>query len=176
MKRRPAASAGFSLVEVALAMGVTAFCLVSMIGLLTVGLTTNQSSSNETQALHVMSQVADDLQAAAQGGLGKSLIYGFTLPANGSGNTMTSGQPQSVYVEADGSIPLGTSVGSAPVAGDIYRVTLGFSPPTATTGLTVGPTARILVSWPAAADPTPTAWPTSCLGRSVQTVFVLNKN
>src|SRR5207248_1091899 len=43
-------TAGFSLIEVALALGVAAFALVAIIGLIPVGLNSNQASSEQTAA------------------------------------------------------------------------------------------------------------------------------
>jgi len=43
----------FSLVEVALALAITAFCLVAVFGLLPVGLNSNQASTEQTAAANI---------------------------------------------------------------------------------------------------------------------------
>ena len=55
-------SAAFSLVEVVLAIGVIAFAVVAILGLLPVGLSTNHSSQGETRA----TQIAQDIFAALE--------------------------------------------------------------------------------------------------------------
>jgi uncharacterized protein (TIGR02598 family) len=177
MKTFKSGSSGFSLVEVALAMGVAAFCLVSLLGMLTVGLTSSQVSSNETRATHLMSQVADDLQVAQVLNNGAaptktSPFYGFTLPANGSSSTMTS-SPQTLYLTADGTAT--SQINSTMGPGAVFRVTVGFSAPAATNAVSQGSSARIQVTWPAQADPAPNSWPSKYVG-SVETVLVLDKN
>src|SRR5207244_4996941 len=63
MKRQPLVCGGFSLVEIVLALGVAAFCLIAVMGMLPVGLKTQQASVNQTKANAVISQVIDDLRA-----------------------------------------------------------------------------------------------------------------
>src|ERR1700674_3846005 len=63
MNRRIHFSAGFSLVEVTLALGVAAFCLIALFGLLPLGVQTNQSSISQTAAASVLSSVVADLRA-----------------------------------------------------------------------------------------------------------------
>src|SRR5436309_8145254 len=63
MKHRPAVYAGFSLVEIVLALGVAAFALIAVMGMLPVGLKTQQASTSQTKANGVISQVIDDLRS-----------------------------------------------------------------------------------------------------------------
>jgi len=51
-------------VEVVIAMAVTAFCLIVLIGMLPVGLTSARESRRETRAAYVAEQVASDLRAS----------------------------------------------------------------------------------------------------------------
>src|SRR5882724_3234050 len=62
-KRSPAETAGFSLVEVTLALGVAAFCLVTVLGLLPTSLKTQQSSIQQTTANQIISTIFSDLRA-----------------------------------------------------------------------------------------------------------------
>jgi Tfp pilus assembly protein PilV len=66
MKRFDTDPSAFSLVEVTLALGVAAFSLLVILGMLPVSLKTNQSSSQQTTANGIISQVAADLRAAAR--------------------------------------------------------------------------------------------------------------
>lgn len=54
MKRPPA----FSLVEVALALGVTSFALMSMLGVMSVGLTTVKDASDQTMHAQILAQMS----------------------------------------------------------------------------------------------------------------------
>src|SRR5215469_18721387 len=60
---RAARSAGsFSLVEVTLALGVAAFCLVALFGLMPVGIQTNRSATSQTAATNIAAAVIADLR------------------------------------------------------------------------------------------------------------------
>ncbi len=63
MKRSPPETAGFSLVEVTLALGVAAFCLLVLLGLLPTGVKTQQSSIQQTTANQIISQIYSFLRA-----------------------------------------------------------------------------------------------------------------
>src|SRR4029077_12283131 len=56
-------SAGFSLVEVALALGVAAVCLLVLMGLLPTGIKTQQSSTQQTRANQIISAICAVLSA-----------------------------------------------------------------------------------------------------------------
>jgi uncharacterized protein (TIGR02598 family) len=58
----PAAS-GFSLVEVTLALGIAAFCLIAVIGIIPVGVQTNRNATSQTAATNIMAAVVADLRA-----------------------------------------------------------------------------------------------------------------
>ena len=66
MSRYPDFPAGFSLVEVTLALGVAAFCLIALLGLLPLGMQTNQSAVSQTAAASILSSVVADLRATAR--------------------------------------------------------------------------------------------------------------
>ena len=51
-------TAGFSLVEVTLALGVAALCLLVLMGLLPAGVKTQQSSIQQTTANQIISQIS----------------------------------------------------------------------------------------------------------------------
>jgi type II secretory pathway pseudopilin PulG len=56
---------GFSLVEVSIAIGIAAFCLVVIIGLLPAGLKVVKTSREEIAAANCLKQIADAIHAAS---------------------------------------------------------------------------------------------------------------
>ena len=54
---------GFSLVEVTLALGVAAFCLIAVFGLIPVGVQTNRNATSQTAATNIIALVVADLRA-----------------------------------------------------------------------------------------------------------------
>src|SRR5436189_2271292 len=56
----------FSLVEVTLALGVAAFCLIAVFGLVPVGVQTNRNATSQTAATNILSSVVSDLRASPQ--------------------------------------------------------------------------------------------------------------
>jgi len=56
-------SRAFSLVEVTLALGVAAFCLIAIFGLTPVGVQTNRNATSQTAATNIISAVVADLRA-----------------------------------------------------------------------------------------------------------------
>jgi uncharacterized protein (TIGR02598 family) len=141
MKRFDTDPSAFSLVEVTLALGVAAFSLLVILGMLPVSLKTNQSSSQQTTANGIISQVAADLRAAARLPPGQVSKQFSLHPHNGGPWDPT---PDYLYFDYDGR-PTGTNQSTAP-SGVLYRVTVTYRlPPTDTTSL-----ADIRVSWPAA--------------------------
>jgi uncharacterized protein (TIGR02598 family) len=61
-ERASHAAAAFSLVEVTLALGVAAFCLVGLFGLMPVGIQTNRSATSQTAATNIAAAVIADLR------------------------------------------------------------------------------------------------------------------
>jgi uncharacterized protein (TIGR02598 family) len=56
-------TAAFSLVELTLALGVAAFCLMAIFGLMPVGVQTNRNATSQTAAASIIRGVAADLRA-----------------------------------------------------------------------------------------------------------------
>ena len=75
----------FSLVEVALALGVAAVSLLVIFSLLPIGLQTNQRSIEQTVSADILSAVAADLRAtpvtSPRGGATTSTQFGMSIPA-----------------------------------------------------------------------------------------------
>src|SRR5213594_73226 len=61
--RKLSAAAAFSLVEVTLALGIAAFCLIAIFGLMPVGVQTNRNATSQTAATNIMAAVVSDLRA-----------------------------------------------------------------------------------------------------------------
>jgi uncharacterized protein (TIGR02598 family) len=78
VKRDSCASHSFSLVEVTVALGITAFCLVAVFGLLPVGLKANQNSISQTAAASILSAVIADMRATPKNA-SSSIQYGITF-------------------------------------------------------------------------------------------------
>jgi type II secretory pathway pseudopilin PulG len=62
MKRRLRPASAFSLVELTLALGVAAFCLIAVFGLIPVGVQTNRNSTSQTAATNIMASIVADLR------------------------------------------------------------------------------------------------------------------
>ena len=53
----------FSLVELTLALGIAAFCLIAVFGLMPIGVQTNRNAASQTAATNIMAAVVSDLRA-----------------------------------------------------------------------------------------------------------------
>ena len=95
-------TSAFSLVEVTLALGIAAFCLITIIGLVPVAVLTNRNATSQTAATNIMSSVVADLRAtpkstdtsaqfAIEFGTARRLYF------DGSGQFSTSLQTNSRY-------------------------------------------------------------------------------
>ena len=67
MNRHNSTNAGFSLIEVVIALGIFSFCIVAIVGLLPVGMNSVRSVSNENNAFHIASSIEGIWQAAPLG-------------------------------------------------------------------------------------------------------------
>jgi uncharacterized protein (TIGR02598 family) len=157
---------GFSLVEVAFALGVASFCMVTLLGLIPVGLHNYQQADNQSIMANLTTSVAQDLQAtSAITTPAISPQFSFTIPAsNGTPNPT----PQTVYVDAAGK----PTTGPADV-NSIYRLSVAFFPPP--TNSKAATVARIQVTFPAHADTVSGAWPTKYTSM-FETMVSLNRN
>lgn len=138
MSRRIHFSAGFSLVEVTLALGVTAFCLLALFGLLPLGLQANQNSISQTAAASVLSSVIADLRATSKTSLTSSQY------------DITFGATKSLYFDDEGRVVTPTDPNATPR----YRVTISF--PASPSGSFAPTFVSLKLSWPALVDPATT--------------------
>jgi uncharacterized protein (TIGR02598 family) len=127
---------GFSLVEVTLALGVAAFCLLAVFGLLPIGLKAQQAAIGQTAATRIVSGAASDLRNTARTAATSSL-FAITIPVN------TASSSSILYFDTEGRYSPALSADSR------YRLTITFSPNSA--GGRGATFVHLLVSWPAAA-------------------------
>ena len=165
MKRsgaRVASTAAFSLVEVALALGVAGFCLVAVVGLLPVGLNSTRVAFAQTAATDIITHVLADLRATPAsvppGGAATSAEYSIPIPADAAGGSSTT---KTLY--------FGDSLQQfsfAPQPGTSrYRLTVTFLPPAGDRTATF---VTLQVTWPASSTP--------ATANRVQVVAAFNRN
>lgn len=148
---------GFSLVEVAMALGVVAFALLSILALLPVGMKANQVSADESRAVGILSALEADLRNThpnANGG--KSHLFGLTLPykidpndaaakriilnSSLTPNALTT--VTSIGIKDDGSVTTYTTATPVP-----YQATVIYTK-VASVGSAAPTCARLIVNWP----------------------------
>jgi uncharacterized protein (TIGR02598 family) len=149
---------GFSLVEVTLALGIAAFCLIAVFGLLPVGVQTNRNATSQTAATNVMAAVISDLRATP-GACTKSLQFGIqfgtlaatTLYFDAQGQSSCDSAGLQKYQANPTDCSAGTCSGSwSPPLQLRYQLNVTWN---VTTGgcSTSLPCADVRVTWPAAA-------------------------
>jgi len=74
---RASHSGAFALIEVSLALGITGFALVAILGLLPIGLDSNRNSAAQTVAANIATQIEGDLRTS--GTLAQSIRYGILM-------------------------------------------------------------------------------------------------
>jgi uncharacterized protein (TIGR02598 family) len=130
-ERRLPSLPGFSLIEVTLAIGIAAFCLIAVFGLVPVAVLTNRNATSQTAATNVVASVIADMRATTSP---ISPQYGITF-----------GTAKTLYFDGVGQFT--TLLG----ANSRYRVSITF--PSSPSGLRY---ADIKATWPAPVDPATT--------------------
>jgi uncharacterized protein (TIGR02598 family) len=127
---RKVSGAGFSLVEVTLALGIAAFCLIAVFGLVPVGVQTNRNATSQTAASNIMAAVVADLRATPKVN-STSAQFGITFggPPN----------PAILFFDSTGQYSVSQTANSR------YRLTLTWS------GSATLRYADVKITWPAAA-------------------------
>lgn len=146
--KRPASHGGsaFSLVEVTLALGIAAFALVTIFGLLPIGLNSNRASIGETAATNVVSAIVADLRMAPTAtAIAANPQLKTISPAYGVdvAQSYTAASPKVLYLDESGQLQ--TSAATARYKAAIILT----PPPAASKAATCG---TVTVGWPAAAD------------------------
>ena len=102
MKRTPA---GFSLVEVVVALGVIGFALLAILGLFPIGLQSERASGQETRANHLAEQVFSTLRSQPFAAANLTLLGGNSTidlsqenTANGSTGTLLYATYEGTFV------------------------------------------------------------------------------
>ncbi len=145
----------FSLVEVTLALGIAAFCLIAVFGLMPIGVQTNRNATSQTAATNIMVSVLSDLRAAPvprpTPGATASSLYGITIPATGTSNTTA----QILYFDGAGQFATSLTPPSPTPFQPRYQLSVTFPTPAPGGALTpIPPTyADLKITWPAAAAP-----------------------
>jgi len=136
---------GFSLVEVTLALGVAAICLILLLGLLAVGIKTQQSGAQQTIANQIMTVILSDLRADLRlppGQASKEGDSGFGL----HGHWAQMATPDTLYFDQQGKW---LQLNGSPPTGATFRAKIAyFRPPNISTSV-----ANVVVTWPAQVDP-----------------------
>jgi uncharacterized protein (TIGR02598 family) len=128
---------GFSLVEVTLALGVAAVCLLAIFGLLPIGLRTQQIAIEQTAATRIISAVVSDLRSTPRTAA-TSLLFTISISAN------TASSSSILYFDTEGHSSTTINAHSR------YRLTLTFTPNS--TGGRGATFVHLLLTWPAAAS------------------------
>jgi uncharacterized protein (TIGR02598 family) len=153
---------GFSLVEVTLALGIAAFCLLTVFAMLPVALKTQQASAQQTIANEIMSEILGDLRADIRlppGQASHEGDSGFGL----HGHWAQLYAPDTLYFDQQGKwLQLN---GSHPAAATFMAKITYLFPPNGSTSV-----ANIVVSWPAQVDPA-----TTTPAGSAQTFIAVNR-
>jgi uncharacterized protein (TIGR02598 family) len=119
----------FSLVEVTLALGVGAFCLIAVFGLLPVGVQTNRNATSQTTATNIIAAVVSDLRATPKANPTSSQF------------AITFGTAKTLYFDGAGQFT--TTLG----ANSRYQVNVTWN----SSGFTGLRYADVKITWPAAA-------------------------
>jgi uncharacterized protein (TIGR02598 family) len=122
-------TSAFSLVEVTLAIGIAAFCLIAVFGLMPIGVQTNRNATSQTAATNIVAAVVADLRATPRGN-NTSSQFGITF-----------GNPKTLYFDGTGQFTTLLSGNSRYQA----NITWNASAPAGS------PYADVKVTWPAAA-------------------------
>lgn len=139
MTRRHYLPAGFSLIEVTLALGILGFCLLALLGLLPRGIQTNQNAVSQTAAASILSSVIADLRAIP---LSNSTSQQYEI---------TLGTAKVVHVDQQGRV--GTLLN--PNAVPRYRISVTF--PANPLGAFAPTFVSLKITWPASVDPITTS-------------------
>ena len=147
-------TSAFSLVEVTLALGIAAFCLVAVMGLVPVAALTNRNATSQSRATNIMAAVIADLRATPLGTV-NSTSKQFAIPVmNNQTYTRYFDSQSQCSCNSAGSQrpnpqtnPPNCSNVWSPALQPRYRLTITWS------GSSSVRYANLKVTWPAAVDP-----------------------
>jgi prepilin-type N-terminal cleavage/methylation domain-containing protein len=143
-----AARAGFTLTEIALAMAIFSFALVSMLGLLSVGLRNSRKANLQVSASNLLSSIVADIQSAQRVPLAENttLFKCSKIPLT---TTVTTQTQTNFKVGLDYIDPLILDEAGSPSNSILGRGLLKVFRVKFTPAASSVPAIRIRVSWPA---------------------------
>ena len=142
MKKR--FTSAFSLVELTLALGIAAFCLIAVLGLMPVGVQTNRNATSQTAVTNIMAAVIADLRATPRC-LATSSQYQITLGTAPGCQVVISPSPKTLYFDGTGQFSTTLGTNSRYQLNVTWNVTGNCS--------AALPCADLKATWPAAATP-----------------------
>ncbi|MBX6325116.1 MAG: hypothetical protein IRY93_03655 [Chthoniobacterales bacterium] len=155
MKRSLSETEGFSLIELTFAIGLTAFCLLTLFAMLPLALKIQQASIQQSTASAICSHIAADLSAALRLPPGVRSKQ-FNLRARWT----ESETADVLYFAKDGTFLPGSTNAREVPADAVFRATVTYlRPSTETTSL-----ADISITWPAKVDPAAGGVPSGKVG------------
>jgi uncharacterized protein (TIGR02598 family) len=165
--KRALARAAFSLVEVTLALGVAAFCLLAVLGLLPIGVKTNQAATNETIANGILSAIISDLRTMATvSGTKDKQSKQFKVYFPKAQKDDKTSPPVYLYFAIDGSTAQGKNgpTPNLPDSNTVFYVTISYMPAPAGYPLDVADSMAawlfdVQVAWPYAGVQPPSNGP-----------------
>ena len=143
MRRLNFTAAAFSLVEVTLALGIAAFCLIAVFGLMPIGVQTNRNATSQTAATNILSSVVSDIRASPKGSSTNSAQYGIRRSKGSTTTVCFDGQGMSTTLAGNVTCPVGNYR---------YRLYVRIYPIGAQPAY-LASYAYLKVVWPAAVDP-----------------------
>jgi type II secretory pathway pseudopilin PulG len=146
--RKLSAATAFSLVEVTLAMGIAAFCLIAVFGLMPVSVQTNRNATSQTAATNIIAAVVADLRATPRANTTSTL---FLLVLGTNATRYFDSQAQcscdSAGFQKPNPLAGDCSLSWSPALQPRYRLTITWS------GSSSLRFADLKMTWPAALDP-----------------------
>ena len=144
MTKRTQKRASFTLVELVLALGVAAFCLIALIGMLPTAVKVQQASVQQTAANAITSEIIGDLRAAyRKPGNSNSSQFNIELKKLPPGQ-VAKYTPAALYFSLDGTQQNGQG-------GAVFKATITYYR-TAADASATSTFANVVVSWPASQD------------------------
>jgi uncharacterized protein (TIGR02598 family) len=166
---KPSQTDGFSLIELALAIGVASFCLLTIVALIPTSLNITQTTVQQTADTTWVRAIADDLRQTPKTSppsTQTSPRYGITIPAIGTAT-------HTLFLRDDGTASDQDSDAN-PSQNYKYRATITLTAPM--DALQKSATrVTILLTWPAMADPHAADAPAEYSG-SYEAVTALDRN
>jgi uncharacterized protein (TIGR02598 family) len=142
MRRRFHLTQAFSLVEVTLALGVAAFCLIAVMGLLPVAAKTHRAAVQQTRANDILTAIVADFRATPKGSGNSSGQYRTLFPNNRN-------NPSYLYFSNEGSTG---QKADHPTSETTFYAVITYMDPPAGAGSSTATLFHVKVCWPYGGD------------------------